>query len=111
MNASALAAVWVAWSEETGTSEFPMGSCTVAWGPWQCRLPTCITRTSGPGPWRAAAHAHQEGPHPCPMMGTDDPQVKENGEALVRRVAVDVFYMDACEVSDAELEKFVNSTG
>ncbi|XP_021121724.1 sulfatase-modifying factor 1 isoform X11 [Heterocephalus glaber] len=44
-------------------------------------------------------------------MGTDDPQIKQDGEAPARRVAVDAFYMDAYEVSNAEFEKFVNSTG
>nr|XP_058933500.1 formylglycine-generating enzyme isoform X1 [Kogia breviceps] len=44
-------------------------------------------------------------------MGTDDPQIKQDGEAPARRVAIDAFYMDAYEVSNAEFEKFVNSTG
>uniref|UniRef100_A0A8D2IIW1 Sulfatase modifying factor 1 n=1 Tax=Urocitellus parryii TaxID=9999 RepID=A0A8D2IIW1_UROPR len=44
-------------------------------------------------------------------MGTDDPQIKQDGEAPARRVTVDAFYMDAYEVSNAEFEKFVNSTG
>ncbi|EHB02354.1 Sulfatase-modifying factor 1 [Heterocephalus glaber] len=42
-------------------------------------------------------------------MGTDDPQIKQDGEAPARRVGVDAFYMDAYEVSNAEFEKFVNS--
>ncbi|XP_028723398.1 formylglycine-generating enzyme [Peromyscus leucopus] len=44
-------------------------------------------------------------------MGTDDPQIKQDGEAPARRVTVDAFYMDAYEVSNADFEKFVNSTG
>uniref|UniRef100_A0A8C5VKX3 Sulfatase modifying factor 1 n=1 Tax=Microcebus murinus TaxID=30608 RepID=A0A8C5VKX3_MICMU len=44
-------------------------------------------------------------------MGTDDPQIKQDGEGPARRVAIDAFYMDAYEVSNAEFEKFVNSTG
>ncbi|XP_046281629.1 formylglycine-generating enzyme isoform X1 [Marmota monax] len=44
-------------------------------------------------------------------MGTDDPQIKQDGEAPARRVTVDAFYMDVYEVSNAEFEKFVNSTG
>ncbi|XP_039693888.1 formylglycine-generating enzyme isoform X5 [Pteropus medius] len=44
-------------------------------------------------------------------MGTDDPQIKPDGEAPARRVTMDAFYMDAYEVSNAEFEKFVNSTG
>ncbi|XP_039096238.1 formylglycine-generating enzyme isoform X1 [Hyaena hyaena] len=44
-------------------------------------------------------------------MGTDDPQIKQDGEAPARRVAIDAFYMDAYEVSNADFEKFVNSTG
>nr|XP_055238139.1 formylglycine-generating enzyme isoform X1 [Gorilla gorilla gorilla] len=44
-------------------------------------------------------------------MGTDDPQIKQDGEAPARRVTIDAFYMDAYEVSNTEFEKFVNSTG
>uniref|UniRef100_A0A8C0QDT9 Sulfatase modifying factor 1 n=2 Tax=Canis lupus familiaris TaxID=9615 RepID=A0A8C0QDT9_CANLF len=44
-------------------------------------------------------------------MGTDDPQIKQDGEAPARRVSIDAFYMDAYEVSNADFEKFVNSTG
>ena len=44
-------------------------------------------------------------------MGTDDPQIQQDGEAPARRVTVDAFYMDAYEVSNADFEKFVNSTG
>ncbi|OBS76247.1 hypothetical protein A6R68_17301 [Neotoma lepida] len=44
-------------------------------------------------------------------MGTDDPQIKQDGEAPARRVIIDAFYMDAYEVSNADFEKFVNSTG
>ncbi|XP_051687875.1 formylglycine-generating enzyme isoform X1 [Oryctolagus cuniculus] len=44
-------------------------------------------------------------------MGTDDPQIKQDGEAPARRVTIDAFYMDAYEVSNADFEKFVNSTG
>lgn len=44
-------------------------------------------------------------------MGTDDPQIRQDGEAPARRVTVDGFYMDAYEVSNADFEKFVNSTG
>lgn len=44
-------------------------------------------------------------------MGTDDPQIKQDGEAPARRVTVDAFYMDAYEVSNADFETFVNATG
>nr|KAF6476394.1 sulfatase modifying factor 1 [Rousettus aegyptiacus] len=44
-------------------------------------------------------------------MGTDDPQIRPDGEAPARRVTVSAFYMDAYEVSNAEFEKFVNATG
>lgn len=44
-------------------------------------------------------------------MGTDDPQIQQDGEAPARRVAIDAFYLDAYEVSNAEFEKFVNATG
>ncbi|KAM8758146.1 formylglycine-generating enzyme [Rhynchonycteris naso] len=66
----------------------------------------------GPGPG-------QRPPAPAKMvlipagvftMGTDDPQIKQDGEAPARRVTLDAFYMDAYEVSNADFEKFVNST-
>lgn len=44
-------------------------------------------------------------------MGTDDPQIKQDGEAPARRVTVDAFYMDVYEVSNADFERFVNATG
>ncbi|XP_004692308.2 PREDICTED: sulfatase-modifying factor 1 isoform X6 [Condylura cristata] len=44
-------------------------------------------------------------------MGTDEPQVRQDGEAPARRVTLDAFYMDAYEVSNADFEKFVNATG
>ncbi|XP_072454723.1 formylglycine-generating enzyme isoform X3 [Notamacropus eugenii] len=44
-------------------------------------------------------------------MGTDDPQIKQDGEGPARRVRINSFYMDLYEVSNAEFEKFVNSTG
>ncbi|KAM5315230.1 formylglycine-generating enzyme isoform 3-T3 [Glossophaga mutica] len=44
-------------------------------------------------------------------MGTDDPQIKQDGEAPARRVTLDAFYMDAYEVSNSDFEKFVNATG
>uniref|UniRef100_A0A286XC54 Sulfatase modifying factor 1 n=1 Tax=Cavia porcellus TaxID=10141 RepID=A0A286XC54_CAVPO len=44
-------------------------------------------------------------------MGTDDPQIKQDGEAPARRVTIDAFYMDAYEVSNAEFEKStINNT-
>uniref|UniRef100_A0A7N4P9S3 Sulfatase modifying factor 1 n=1 Tax=Sarcophilus harrisii TaxID=9305 RepID=A0A7N4P9S3_SARHA len=44
-------------------------------------------------------------------MGTNDPQIKQDGEGPARRVQINSFYMDLYEVSNAEFEKFVNSTG
>ncbi|XP_035886138.1 formylglycine-generating enzyme isoform X1 [Phyllostomus discolor] len=44
-------------------------------------------------------------------MGTDDPQIRQDGEAPARRVTLDAFHMDAYEVSNADFEKFVNATG
>ncbi|XP_039766166.1 formylglycine-generating enzyme isoform X3 [Ornithorhynchus anatinus] len=44
-------------------------------------------------------------------MGTDDPQIQQDGEGPARRVNMHAFYMDLYEVSNAEFEKFVNSTG
>ncbi|XP_044518763.1 formylglycine-generating enzyme [Gracilinanus agilis] len=44
-------------------------------------------------------------------MGTDEPQIKQDGEGPARRVRINSFYMDLYEVSNAEFERFVNSTG
>lgn len=44
-------------------------------------------------------------------MGIDDFQIKQDGEVFVRRVIIDVFYMDVYEVSNIEFEKFVNLIG
>ncbi|XP_072797850.1 formylglycine-generating enzyme isoform X2 [Vicugna pacos] len=67
----------------------------------------------GPGPGEQRFPPTKMVPIPAGVftMGTDDPQIKQDGEAPARRVAIDAFYMDAYEVSNAEFEKFVNSTG
>ncbi|ELW48757.1 Sulfatase-modifying factor 1 [Tupaia chinensis] len=67
----------------------------------------------GPVPGERQPEATKMVPIPAGVftMGTDDPQIKQDGEAPARRVAIDAFYMDAYEVSNAEFEKFVNSTG
>ncbi|XP_055662262.1 formylglycine-generating enzyme isoform X2 [Falco peregrinus] len=44
-------------------------------------------------------------------MGTDEPEIKQDGEWPARRVHVNSFYMDQYEVSNEEFERFVNSTG
>lgn len=44
-------------------------------------------------------------------MGTDKPFLPMDGEGPAREVKVDSFYMDIYEVSNAEFELFVNSTG
>lgn len=44
-------------------------------------------------------------------MGTDDPGVPADGESPARRVTLKPFYIDIHEVSNAEFELFVNSTG
>lgn len=44
-------------------------------------------------------------------MGTDKPFLPLDGEAPARTVRVDSFYADVHEVSNAEFEIFVNSTG
>lgn len=44
-------------------------------------------------------------------MGTDEPEIHQDGEAPARRVHVNSFYMDQYEVSNEEFERFVNSTG
>ena len=46
------------------------------------------------------------------LMGTDSPERWEaDGEGPVREVKVDAFYMDACAVTNAQFEKFVDDTG
>ncbi|KAM6126392.1 formylglycine-generating enzyme [Phoenicopterus ruber ruber] len=44
-------------------------------------------------------------------MGTDEPEIRQDGEWPARRVHVNSFYMDQYEVSNEEFERFVNSTG
>uniref|UniRef100_A0A8D0EKQ5 Sulfatase modifying factor 1 n=1 Tax=Strix occidentalis caurina TaxID=311401 RepID=A0A8D0EKQ5_STROC len=44
-------------------------------------------------------------------MGTDEPEIQQDGEWPARRVHVNNFYMDQYEVSNEEFERFVNSTG
>lgn len=58
-------------------------------------------------PGEAAVFTHQDGPIPARVftMGTDDPQIKYDGEASVKRVAIDAFYRDAYEVRKAKFEK------
>ncbi|XP_066101409.1 formylglycine-generating enzyme [Saccopteryx bilineata] len=67
----------------------------------------------GPGPGQRPPAPAKMVPIPAGVftMGTDDPQIQQDGEAPARRVTLDAFYMDAYEVSNADFEKFVNSTG
>ncbi|XP_054450482.1 formylglycine-generating enzyme isoform X1 [Pteronotus mesoamericanus] len=67
----------------------------------------------GPGPGQRPPAPAKMVPIPAGVftMGTDDPQIKQDGEAPARRVTLDAFYMDAYEVSNADFEKFVNATG
>lgn len=44
-------------------------------------------------------------------MGTDEPEIRQDGEWPARRVHISGFYMDQYEVSNEEFERFVNSTG
>lgn len=44
-------------------------------------------------------------------MGTDEPEIQQDGEWPARRVHISRFYMDQYEVSNEEFERFVNSTG
>ena len=44
-------------------------------------------------------------------MGTNKPYLPMDGEGPAREVKVNSFYMDIYEVSNAEFELFVNSTG
>ena len=87
---------------------------------WGSLLGACCVLGAPPVP-----QVHTDGRTPaCPLslqmvpipagvftMGTDDPQIKQDGEAPARRVTLDAFYMDAYEVSNADFEKFVNATG
>ena len=45
------------------------------------------------------------------QMGLEKPIIPVDGESPARMVTVDSFYMDKYEVSNAEFELFVNSTG
>lgn len=45
------------------------------------------------------------------MMGTDEPVFVADGEGPSREVTLSDFYLDVHEVSNAEFELFVNSTG
>ena len=45
------------------------------------------------------------------IMGSDDPIIIPDGEGPARPVTVSSFYLDVHEVSNAEFELFVNSTG
>lgn len=44
-------------------------------------------------------------------MGTQEPQIQQDGEGPARRVHLGSFYMDQYEVSNLDFETFVNSTG
>lgn len=44
-------------------------------------------------------------------MGTQEPEIQQDGEGPARRVHVDSFYMDQFEVSNEDFQRFVNSTG
>ncbi|XP_039338276.1 formylglycine-generating enzyme isoform X1 [Mauremys reevesii] len=44
-------------------------------------------------------------------MGTDEPEIQQDGEWPARKVHVSQFYMDRYEVSNVEFEEFVNATG
>ncbi len=44
-------------------------------------------------------------------MGTDKPGIYMDGEHPARRISINSFWMDVFEVSNAEFELFVNSTG
>eukprot|EP00075_Anas_platyrhynchos_P034099 XP_027323352.1 formylglycine-generating enzyme isoform X1 [Anas platyrhynchos] len=44
-------------------------------------------------------------------MGTDEPEIWQDGEGPARRVRLNGFYMDQHEVSNEDFERFVNATG
>uniref|UniRef100_A0A8C3CS18 Sulfatase modifying factor 1 n=1 Tax=Cairina moschata TaxID=8855 RepID=A0A8C3CS18_CAIMO len=43
-------------------------------------------------------------------MGTDEPEIRQDGEGPARRVRLNGFYMDQHEVSNEDFERFVNSS-
>ena len=45
------------------------------------------------------------------VMGTDKPIIYMDGEHPARKVTINSFWIDVHEVSNAEFELFVNSTG
>ncbi|XP_037759769.1 formylglycine-generating enzyme isoform X3 [Chelonia mydas] len=67
----------------------------------------------GPGTRKGPAAHSQMALIPTGMftMGTDEPEIQQDGEWPARRIHVSQFYMDRYEVSNAEFEKFVNATG
>ncbi|XP_064154799.1 formylglycine-generating enzyme isoform X2 [Anguilla rostrata] len=44
------------------------------------------------------------------LMGTNNPEIPQDGEGPERRVHLDQFYIDIHEVSNQEFQKFVNAT-
>lgn len=44
-------------------------------------------------------------------MGTQEPEIQQDGEGPARRVHINSFYMDQYEVSNQDFERFVSSTG
>ena len=77
-------------------------------------------KSTGGSKYTAAANAKSNYPRTHQMvkieggtftMGTDKPIIYMDGESPARKVTVDSFWLDVHEVSNAEFELFVNSTG
>ena len=80
---------------------------------------TTVTEAGG-SKYTAAANAKSNYPRTHQMvkieggtftMGTDKPIIHMDGEHPARKVEIDTFWLDVHEVSNAEFELFVNSTG
>ena len=77
-------------------------------------------KNSGGSKYTAAANAKSNYPRTHQMveieggnfvMGTDKPIIYMDGEHPARKVTINSFWIDVHEVSNAEFELFVNSTG
>ena len=78
------------------------------------------TKNAGGAKYTAAANAKSNYPRTHQMvkieggnfvMGTDKPIIYTDGEHPARKVTINSFWLDVHEVSNAEFELFVNSTG
>ena len=93
---------------------------TVNEGDEQDKEPVEETKMSGGSKYTSAANAKSKYPRTHQMvkidgdtftMGTDKPIIYMDGEHPARKVTITSFWLDVHEVSNAEFEIFVNSTG